>query len=116
MPHTITVDTFWYRTGYGPFSGHVFTSSGASSFNVTFDSLINEILLHIKLAEITEDAPTGLILKIFFYDQLAHGGHCMRLVSGSAFSTEAQINFYTIYYTDKGPNKCKNYNIRAHAW
>jgi hypothetical protein len=42
------------------------TSSGASSFNVMFGSLINEIPLHIKLAEITADAPRGLILKIFF--------------------------------------------------
>jgi hypothetical protein len=51
--------------GYGPFLGRVFTSSEASSFNVTFDCLINKIPYHIKLAEITEDAPTGLILKIF---------------------------------------------------
>jgi hypothetical protein len=35
------------------------------SFNVTFDSLINEISLHINLTEVTEDAPTGLILRIF---------------------------------------------------
>jgi hypothetical protein len=66
-------------------SGRVFTSFGASSFNVTFDSLINEIPLPIKLAEITEDASTVLILKIFFYDQLLHGGHCVRLVSANAF-------------------------------
>jgi hypothetical protein len=25
-----------------------------------------------------------------FYDQLFHGGYCVRLVSASAFSTEAQ--------------------------
>jgi hypothetical protein len=69
------------------------SSSGASSFNVTFDSLIKEILLHITLANITEDASTGLIFKIFFYYQLFHGGHCVCLVSASAFSTEAQIFF-----------------------
>jgi hypothetical protein len=70
-----------------------------------FDNLILEILHQIKLAEITEDAPTGLILKIFFYDQLFHGGHCVRLVSASAFATEAQIFFYTIYQTDNGLKK-----------
>jgi hypothetical protein len=41
-------------------------------------------MLHIKLAEITEDAPTGLIFKKFFCDQLFHGGHCVPLVSASA--------------------------------
>jgi hypothetical protein len=40
--------------GYGPFLGRLFTSSGAFSFNETFDSLINKITLHIKLAETTE--------------------------------------------------------------
>jgi hypothetical protein len=58
-----------------------------------FDSLIYEILLHIKLAEITEDAPIGF--------------HCERLISVSAFTTEVQIFFYTIYQTDKGPKKLK---------
>jgi hypothetical protein len=72
---------------------------------VTFDSLTNEIPRHIKLAEITEDTPTGLIMKIFFYDQLFHGGYCVRLVSASAFSTEGQIFCYTIYQTDNGPKK-----------
>jgi hypothetical protein len=91
--------------GYGPFSSRVLTSYRASSFNETFDSLKNQIPLHIKLTEITEYVPTGLILKIFFYDQLFHGGNCVRLVSASTFSTKAQIG-----------QKKKKKNIRAHAW
>jgi hypothetical protein len=100
--------------GNGPFLVRIFTFSWTSSFNVTFDSPINEISLHIKPAEITEDSPTGLILKIFFYDQIFHGGHCVRLVSASAFSTEAQIFFYTMYQIDNGPNVDKNFCIRIH--
>jgi hypothetical protein len=83
----------------------VFTFPGASSFNVTFDSSIKDVPLHIKLAEITEDAPIVLIFKIFFYDQLFHGGRCVRLISASAFSTEAQIFFYTINQRDNGKKK-----------
>jgi hypothetical protein len=93
-----------------------FTSSRASSFNVTFDSLIKEILLHIKLAEITKNTSTGLILKIFFYDQLFYRGHCVRLVSVSAFSTEAQICLYIIYQTDKDPTNEKKKKNCKHAW
>jgi hypothetical protein len=65
-PNSLTYLLDDHLAVYGLFSGRVFTSSGAPSFIVTFDSLINEILLHIKLAKITEDAPTGFILKTFF--------------------------------------------------
>jgi hypothetical protein len=61
------------------------------------------------LAKITKDASTGLILKIFF---MINSGHCVRLISASAFSTEAQIFFYTIYQTDNGPKKNLNFCIR----
>jgi hypothetical protein len=66
LPDSLTYLLDDHPAGYGPFSGRVFTSSGASSFNVTFDCLINKIPLHIELAEITEDAPTVLIFEDIF--------------------------------------------------
>jgi hypothetical protein len=48
-PNSLTYLLDDHPGGNGTFSGRVFTSSGAISFNVTSDSLINEMPLHIKV-------------------------------------------------------------------